>query len=83
MAIDSAAKRKSVVAITTLFVGPVPVPDASISQFDRQVSGYGYGGIAAAEVVAAGFICIRNGVLATASATASIGLTKATATLEC
>ena len=83
MAIDSAAKRKSVAATGgSFFVGPVVVPDSSISLFDRQAIGFGYGGIEAGEVATvAGFILVRNATLKTGRATATLNTGRATATL--
>ena len=52
MAIDSAAKRKSIAAIGMIMVGPVVVPDAAFSAADRQVIGYSYSGIAAGAAAA-------------------------------
>ena len=85
MAIDSPAKRKSVVAIGLIMVGPVVVPDGSFDQFDRQVIGYGYGGILAGEAAdtTAGFICVRGSQLTAPYATASLTSPVATATLRC
>lgn len=61
MAIDSAAKRKSVAAVGgTFFVGPVVVPDSSVSLFDRQVVGYGYGGIEVGAAIFATFVGIQG-----------------------
>ena len=77
MAVDSAKRRKSVVAIGLMAVGPVVVADSSIDLFDRKVVGYGYG-----RGAAAGFIKIRNATLSTASASATLSTASATATLK-
>ena len=70
------------VAIGSPFVGPVVVPDSSISLFDRQAVGFGYGGIVAGEVATvAGFILVRNATLKTGRATATLNTGRATATL--
>ena len=45
MAIDSAAKRASIVAIGLCAIGPSVIPDGSFDQADRQTVGYGYYGI--------------------------------------
>lgn len=82
MAIDSAAKRKSVTAIGSLFVGPAVVPDSSLSLFDRQVIGYGYGGIEVGGPATAGFIKVRNVSLSVGYATATLKTGHATATLK-
>lgn len=82
MAIDSAAKRKSVAAIGgTFFVGPVVVPDGSLSTFDRQVIGYGYGGLAASESVFATFVGIQNVSMSKPYATLSMTFPSATLTM--
>lgn len=47
MAIDSAAKRKSIASVA-LALGPVLVPDGAISGTERQAVGYSYLGIASA-----------------------------------
>ena len=82
--IDSAAKRKSVVAIGLMMVGPVVVPDGSFDQSDRQVIGYGYGGILAGEAVntTANRVCIRNVSLNIAPATTAMKIANATTTIE-
>ncbi len=84
MAIDSVSKRKSVVAIGLMVVGPVVVPDGTLATFDRQVIGYGYGGIAASTPsdTTAGTVCIRNASLLIASATTTIDIASATTTLN-
>lgn len=85
MAIDSAAKRKSIAAISLICVGPVVVPDGTIGLFDRQVVGYGYGGIEAGDAAdnTAHRICIRNAALKIASASESIKIAAANATIGC
>lgn len=45
MAIDTAAKRKSVSSVGFIFAGPGITPDATPDVFWRQTAGYGYGGI--------------------------------------
>ena len=84
MAIDSAAKRKSIAAIGLIMVGPVVVPDGSFDQSDRQVIGYGYGGILAGEAVntTATRVCIRNVSINIAPATTAMKIANATTTIE-
>ena len=47
MAIDSPTKRKSIIAIGAMFIGPIVVPTGTFDQADRQVIGYSYSGIEA------------------------------------
>ena len=44
MAIDTEAKRRSVMAISTYFISPSLKADGVIATTDRQVIGYGYFG---------------------------------------
>ena len=46
MAINSKAKRMSVVAIGAMYIGPVIIPNGSIGRADRSVLGYSYTGFA-------------------------------------
>ena len=46
MAINSKAKRMSVVAIGAMYIGPVIIPNGSIGRVDRSVLGYSYAGFA-------------------------------------
>lgn len=74
MAVDSAAKRKSVLGVI--------VPDSSISQFDRQTMLEVYGGIAAAELVSKSeTITVTAIVYKTQSATVDVYKTQ-TATVK-
>lgn len=52
MAIDSAAKRRSVAGIGFWLFGPGVTPDATPDQFWRQCSGWSYGGILAGAAAA-------------------------------
>lgn len=56
MAIDTAAKRRSVAHIARRWSGAGVTPDATPDQFWRQCVGRGYGGILAAESAVAEFI---------------------------
>ena len=47
MAIDTAAKRRSVAGISFFIVGPGVTPDATPDQFWRQSAGWSYCGILA------------------------------------
>ena len=81
MAVDSERKRKSIVAIGFLVVGPVVVADGSFDQGDRQTSGYGYFGINAGEVSYAEYILVQSAFIERPSATAIIRNPYATATM--
>ena len=84
MAVDTKAKRASIIALGgAFFLSPSVVPDGTISQFDRQVAGYGYGGITAGQVATAGFVCLENITLTIPSASVSLTAPEATVTLEC
>ena len=52
MAIDTAAKRRSVAGLAFFVFGPGVTPDATPGLEWRQQSGWGYSGIAAGEAVA-------------------------------
>ncbi len=56
MAIDTAAKRKSVAATGRKWRAPILVPDGSLSQADRQAAGRSYSGILAAVAAIGGFL---------------------------
>ena len=83
MAIDSEAKRKSVAAIGSLYVGPVVVPDGSLALFDRQVVGYGYGGIEVGEAATANCVCANSVSLGSSQAVVSLGVPGVSVALEC
>ena len=53
MAIDTAAKRRSVAHIGKVWMGKGVTPDATPDQFWRQCVGWSYGGILASAAVAA------------------------------
>ena len=83
MAIDSAAKRKSIAAISLICIGPVVVPDGTLAQFDRQVVGYGYGGILAGAPAAATaeFVCLGSAEINTAAASGTLSVATSSASI--
>lgn len=85
MAIDSRIKRQAVISVARPWLPARIVPDGTISQFDRQTIGHGYGGILAGEAVdtSAGFICARNAAVNKPTATSAINIATATASIEC
>jgi len=56
MAIDTAEKRASTIAINLYSMGPSVTPNSSKDQEWREQAGYGYSGIAATDVIAVTFI---------------------------
>ena len=83
MAIDTRKKRQAVASVGMPWMPPAIVPDGSIDLFDRQVIGWGYGGVVAGEVATAGFVCVRNVQIKVASATATAKIANATGSLRC
>lgn len=53
MAIDTALKRLSAINVSSPWRGQLPLPDATVSQADRQTTAFDYSGILAAGAVAA------------------------------
>lgn len=51
MALDTAQKRSSAIAISSPWRCRLPIPDGTIGQADRQQSAYAYSGILAGEAV--------------------------------
>lgn len=62
MAIDTAAKRRSVAGLPFWLFGPGVTPDATPDSFWRQCVGWGYAGIAAAEGAVVAVVAAAAGV---------------------
>ena len=60
MAIDTEAKRKSIAAIAAPWMGPVIVPDGTISGTEKQAIGYSYSGITAASPGGIAFVVLSE-----------------------
>lgn len=80
MAVDSERKRKSIVAIGFMVIGPVVVADGSFDEGDRQTIGYSYAS-QSTPIVPAGFIKVQSAYISIPKATTTIGVPYSTGSI--